>query len=109
MTRLQILELPEGSGDDRPPFVLVVDQAPSDGVWLEAFRRDLEANDIANRIGARAVLCFEDTIEIPANDNTAYLSPAPDAHIDLEIRQPRQLTEEEVHYLQDGIPGRQGG
>ena len=31
MARLQILELPEGDGDDRPPFVLVVDQLPADG------------------------------------------------------------------------------
>jgi hypothetical protein len=66
MARMQILELPEGSSDDRPPFVLVVDQyepppypdvpdtSPFDG--------------IAEKIGARAVLVFEETIDIPAND-----------------------------------------
>ena len=30
MARLQILELPEGAGDDRPTFVLVVSDHPSD-------------------------------------------------------------------------------
>jgi hypothetical protein len=73
MARLQILELPEGSGDDRPPFVLVVDQVPRDEPAFEALRRDLADNDIAPRIGARAVLAFEETIDIPANDTTAYL------------------------------------
>lgn len=67
MARLQILELPEGSGDDRPPFVLVIDQAPRDENSA-AFRDDITNNQIATRIGARHVLVFEDTIDIPAND-----------------------------------------
>lgn len=67
MARLQILELPEGSGDDRPPFVLVIDQAPHDENST-AFRDDLVNNEIATRTGARHVLVFEDTIEIPGND-----------------------------------------
>lgn len=72
MARLQILELPEGTGDDRPPFILVLDQAPRDES-SSAFRDDLVNNEIANRTGARHVLVFEDTIDIPANDTTAYL------------------------------------
>lgn len=72
MARLQILELPEGSGDDRPPFVFIIDQAPRDES-SSAFRDDLVNNEIANRIGARHVLVFEDTVDIPANDTTAYL------------------------------------
>lgn len=87
MARLQILELPEGAGDDRPPFLLVVDQVPRDEPAFEALRRDLADNDIASRTGARAVLIFEDTIDIPANDTTAYLSgslPA-DAHYEVTI------------------------
>lgn len=68
MARLQILELPEGTGDDRPPFVLVIDQVPTGEPAFDALRRDLEDNDIAERIGARGVLVFEETIDIPANE-----------------------------------------
>lgn len=75
MARLQILELPEGTNDDRPPFVLVVDQyepqryilGPDQPEPIDQFQ------GIAEKIGARAVLVFEDTIDIPANDTTAYL------------------------------------
>ncbi len=75
MARLQILELPEGSGDDQPPFILVVDQVPRDEAGFDALRRDL-SDDVAQRIGARAVLAFETTIDIPANDTSAYLPEA---------------------------------
>lgn len=69
MARLQILELPEGADDSRPPFVLVIDQAPRDGALFRRFRDDIALNDsVADRVGARAVLVFEDTIEIPANE-----------------------------------------
>jgi len=72
MARLQTLELPEGSADDRPPFILVVDQ-------YEPPPYPADVNDpgpfdgIAEKIGARAVLVFENTIDIPANDTSAYL------------------------------------
>ncbi len=74
MARLQILELPEGSNDDRPPFLLVVDQVPANGDGFEALRRDLMDDYLAARTGARAVLVFEDTIDIPANDTSGYLA-----------------------------------
>lgn len=71
MARLQILELPEGADDDRPPFVLVVDQVPADEPAFDALRRDLgDHDDLLVRIGARAVLVFEDTVDIPANEIT---------------------------------------
>ncbi|MFF7147475.1 hypothetical protein ACFZAO_05300 [Streptomyces griseoaurantiacus] len=73
MARLQILELPEGSGDDRPPFVLVVDQMPADESGFEALRRDLADGNLAERIGARAVLVFEEAVDIPANDMSGYV------------------------------------
>ena len=78
MARLQILELPEGTGDDRPPFVLVVDEAATgpDGLPLIGYR---DRRDTANLIGARAVLVFEDTIDIPANEVT--LSDATDGNV----------------------------
>lgn len=68
MARLQILELPEGAGDDRPPFVLVIDQIAEDE--REAFLQSEEAtNGFAAKVGARAVVAFHEvTINIPAND-----------------------------------------
>ncbi|MEU7737927.1 hypothetical protein AB0B51_33505 [Streptomyces griseus] len=87
MARLQILELPEGAGDNRPPFILVIDQAdeattaslgpipPHDALSpLEGAQRALGVS-LAEQIGARAVLVFEETIDIPANDTSAYAQP----------------------------------
>jgi hypothetical protein len=66
---LQILELPEGTGDDRPPFVLVVDQHQPlryiQGIGEEPQVVD-EFVGVAEQIGARAVLVFAETVEIPA-------------------------------------------
>ncbi|MYT60143.1 hypothetical protein GTW29_26105 [Streptomyces sp. SID7834] len=67
MARLQILELPEGSGDDRAPFVVVLDQvaqrSPFDSTTaIEQFGVHARA------WGANGVLVTTDTIEIPAND-----------------------------------------
>ncbi|WP_329472744.1 hypothetical protein OIE75_29795 [Streptomyces sp. NBC_01723] len=76
MARLQILELPEGSSDDLPPFVLVVDQyvARRYVTGLDQPEPVSEFDGIAEQIGARAVLVFEDTIDIPANDTSGYLA-----------------------------------
>lgn len=70
MARLQILELPEGGGDDRPPFVLVVDQyVPLDvGPTLLREPTPQRYQSFAEQTGARAVLVFEETIDIPGND-----------------------------------------
>ncbi|OMI34386.1 hypothetical protein [Streptomyces sparsogenes] len=69
MARLQILELPEGAGDDQPPFVLVIDQYepppyPDEPGDTSPF------DGVAEKIGARGVLVFEETIDIPANQVT---------------------------------------
>ncbi|MFF5642953.1 hypothetical protein [[Kitasatospora] papulosa] len=71
MARLQILELPEGTGDDRPPFVLVVDECQPqrvvvglDSSWQDHWQQ------LADKIGARGVIVTPDTINIPANDLT---------------------------------------
>lgn len=75
MARLQILELPEGAGDERPPFVLVIDE------WTSPFHG--LPNEWAVKIGAQGVLVFEDTIDIPANDTTAFAQPSATAlHLD---------------------------
>ncbi|MFE0887902.1 hypothetical protein ACFW4Q_02505 [Streptomyces rochei] len=65
MPRLQILELPEGAGDDRPPFALVIDRVSPE--WVDVNAESMR--DIKDRIGARCVLAFDgDDVEIPANE-----------------------------------------
>jgi hypothetical protein len=99
MARLQILELPEGTGDDRPPYVLVVDQAPADEPRSEALRRDLADNDIAARIGARGVLVFEDTIDIPTSEVPLDENGHPlflKVHIEGEFEKFREQVELEI-------------
>ncbi|MFF8482306.1 hypothetical protein [Streptomyces antibioticus] len=70
MARLQILPLPGGVGDERPPFVLVVDQYQPMRYVLGIDQGEPEAADefafTAEQIGARAVLVFAETVEIPA-------------------------------------------
>lgn len=88
MARIQILELPEGSSDDRPPFVLVVDESvpqryilgPDDNPAHDYWQ------DIAQQIGARGVIVTPETVDIPANDTTAYLDTAatPEASLKLD-------------------------
>lgn len=74
MARLQILELPAGPDDDRPPFVLVVDECQPQRIVLGdgAPWRDYW-QDLADKIGARGVIVTPETVVIPANDTTAYL------------------------------------
>lgn len=104
MARLQILELPEGSGDDRPPFVLVVDEAPITEPQFEALRRDLQASDLAERTGARAVLCFECTIDIPANETPVDPDGYPlKIRIEGEFEQFREQVQGEVYAAQETI------
>jgi hypothetical protein len=69
MARLQILQLPtEHIGDVMStPFVLVIDEVDTDPdgkVMMKAADRDARSE----RLGARAILVFEETVEIPANE-----------------------------------------
>jgi hypothetical protein len=68
MARLQILELPEGANDERRPFLLIIDQVEPtlDPLGIEG-PPSLPIN-LAEKIGARTVLVFEETVEIPANE-----------------------------------------
>lgn len=107
MARLQILELPEGTSDDRPPFVLIVDQVPTDEAGFEALRRDLADGNLADKIGARAVLVFEETIDIPANE----VPVGPDGyplrvHIEGDFDQFRDQVQDEVRKASEQL--RQG-
>lgn len=108
MARLQILELPEGAGDERPPFALVVDQVDDEAADEIARWPD----DIASRLGARQVLCFGGTIDIPANDTTAYLSDADGdgstvgaVHVRVEpdFEEFRQQVQDEILRAQDKL------
>jgi hypothetical protein len=75
MARIQILELPtiyRENGEDETPFVLVVDQYVPQRYILgpgDDQPQPLDEFDgIAERIGARAVLVFEEAVDIPANE-----------------------------------------
>ncbi|MCY0959976.1 hypothetical protein [Streptomyces sp. H27-H5] len=69
MARIQILELPEGAGDDRPPFLLIIDEA-GEATWNALRPPDGEGlhETLEEQTGARAVLLFEVAVEIPANE-----------------------------------------
>lgn len=94
MARLQILELPtEHHGDDMvTPFVLVIDQ-------YEPPPYPVDVNDpdpfvyLAEKIGARAVLAFEETIEIPANAD-AQDQPSPRVADFADLTEAKRLTEQ---------------
>ena len=98
MARLQILELPEGADDDRPPFVLVVDQYEPVEASPEQFLRH---QNVAEQIGARAVLVFEETIEIPANETPLDPDGYPlKIRVEGDFEQFREQVEEEIRYAQ---------
>ncbi|MDX3455055.1 hypothetical protein PV396_24460 [Streptomyces sp. ME02-8801-2C] len=76
MARIQILELPtvcRANGDDETPFVVVIDQLGDDEA-SERFHQDIGDGNLAEAIGARQVLAFQDTMDIPANDTSAYVT-----------------------------------
>ncbi|MEU3903308.1 hypothetical protein AB0F20_05765 [Streptomyces goshikiensis] len=69
MARIQILELPEGADDERPPFIIVVDEWDYESIE----GHDLLAahwDAFGQKVGARGVLFAECTIDIPANEIT---------------------------------------
>lgn len=70
MTRLQILELPEGAGDERPPFVLVVDECAPQRVIIGMDHGPVRDywSVAGEQIGARGVVITAETVDIPAND-----------------------------------------
>src|ERR1041385_2790049 len=70
MARIQILELPtiyRDEGPDETPFILVIDQADYDS--LNSLSAALDGwQNVKDQIGARAVLVFNETVAIPANE-----------------------------------------
>ncbi|MFD4596700.1 hypothetical protein ACFWPQ_01580 [Streptomyces sp. NPDC058464] len=71
MARLQILELPSGINDERPPFLLVIDEYEPMR-YVQGFGEETRIVDefekTAELTGARAVLSFRETVTIPANE-----------------------------------------
>jgi hypothetical protein len=76
VARLQILELPEGAGDDRPPFVLVVDECVPQRIALGAGQSFGDQwQNLADRIGARGVIVTPETVQIPTGQHSAGDDP----------------------------------
>lgn len=78
MARIQILELPAGAADERPPFALVIDQCQPQRYMLDPDHVDQFVgpfDGVAEQIGARAVLVFAETIDIPDNDVGRQVEP----------------------------------
>jgi hypothetical protein len=65
MARIQILELPEGASDERSPFAVIIDQVQD----VDALRTSLGLDSsVRDAMGARVILAFEETVDIPANE-----------------------------------------
>jgi hypothetical protein len=78
MARLQILQIPQGAGDDQPPFILVIDEYQPRRYMLGNGQTEQlvdEFEGIAERIGARAILTFVETVDIPANEIGRQVEP----------------------------------
>lgn len=71
MARIQILELPMVHVGDatETPFLLVIDQVET-GPNGERLMNPSDLEGVCGRIGARHILIFEETIDIPANQVT---------------------------------------
>ncbi|MFF1709305.1 hypothetical protein [Streptomyces sp. NPDC058268] len=67
MARIQILELPtEHHGDDMiTPFAVIVDQVPKGDDSIDPAA---DYSNVAKELGARAIMLFHDTVDIPANE-----------------------------------------
>lgn len=104
MARIQILELPEGTNNDRPPFVLVVDETAPQHVILGGGNPDRDYwQDIADKIGARGVIVTPDTIDIPANDVPLDEAGQPlflKVHVEGEFEQFREQVQDEIRKAQ---------
>ncbi|MFJ7963143.1 hypothetical protein [Streptomyces sp. NPDC096324] len=71
MARLQILELPDGPDDTRPPFALVVDECEPERVILGMDHTAVYSDRwtmLGAQIGARGVVVTPETVAIPANE-----------------------------------------
>ncbi len=104
MARLQILELPIGANDDRPPFILVVDQCEPQRIALGAGQDATQWRDywqvVAEQIGARGVIVAPDTVEIPANEVTVTDGQVVRLHVEGDFTQFREQAEQAIRTVQ---------
>ncbi|WP_435610063.1 hypothetical protein [Streptomyces sp. C10-9-1] len=88
MARIQVLELPVHPGEDGDiPFVLIIDQAADDTGLIT------EGSDIwsafKSNTGCRHVIITTDTLDIPANDTSGYVTtPASDFVLSIDASDP---------------------
>lgn len=79
MTRLQILELPAAPGDERPPFVFILDEVAEEETD-QVLAAQESFNGFGQKAGARAVAVFHGmTVDLPANDTPAYRDAGSDS------------------------------
>ena len=95
MARLQILELPMVHNGDQTetPFILVIDQVSDETA------QDIAnwPKDISTRLGARHVLCFGETVDIPANDLGTYnVADGQEVHLKLDDHELRAHVQDEI-------------
>ena len=112
MARIQILELPEGASDERPPFVLVVDECPPQRfvIGMEQAPMGDYWREVAVEIGARGVIVTPETVEIPANE----IPVDPDGHpirlrVEGDFEKFREQVDEEIRYAQGRVTRALGG
>jgi len=106
MARLQILELPtieRPDGTEETPFVLVIDQYEYPRYVLGADQEVpvFEWDGVAEKIGARQILVFAETVDIPANE----VPVDPDGYplkirVEPDLEQFREQVEEEIRDAQ---------
>jgi hypothetical protein len=102
MPRIQILELPtiyRENGDDETPFALVIDQVGS-ADDVARLRTEVDGTKLAETVGARQVLVFQDTVDIPANDVTLIDGQVVRVHVEGDFTNFRQQAEDEIRKAQ---------
>jgi len=104
MARLQILELPtiyRDEGPDETPFVLVIDHV-EDIDSVHTFLADPPG--LKDQLGARAILVFDEHVEIPANEVPVDPSGYPlKIRVEGDFEQFREQVQEEIRKAQDEL------
>jgi flagellar motor protein MotB len=104
MARIQILELPMiDRGDDgmETPFVVIIDSVSDPDSMHENLAR---LPGLREALGARAVLIFEEPVEIPANEVPVDPDGYPlKIHVEGDFEQFREQVQDEIRKAQAKI------
>lgn len=104
MARLQILELPtvaRPDGTEETPFALVIDHV-EDIDSVHAFLANPAG--LKDQLGARAILIFDEHVEIPANEVPVDPSGYPlKIRVEGDFEQFREQVQDEIRKAQDGL------